>query len=179
MEKIIKVNPLRMSSIKKAINELTAYKRLLEEFPQKYTQAMMDTFKEFLMEEMPPSAMGMLKTIDVIDNGNHAEGIVVFDGHVEFIEFGTGIIGLNLHDGINDEWLNALPPPYNKGWNTGEYIIHARTSEWDLDYWRYRDESGNWVTTNGIPANPFMYRSVERLIGAHRRIRNEVLSGIR
>ncbi len=179
MEKIIKVNPLRHSSILKALKELETYKKLLEEFPAKYTQEMMKAFNEFLMEEAPPSGIGLLKSIDVIDDGNHAEGVVVFDGHVEFIEFGTGVIGLNLHEGINDEWLNALPPPYNKGWNTGEYIIHARHSVWDLDYWKYRDDNGNWVVTNGIPANPFMYRAVERLIGAHRRIRNEVLGGIR
>ena len=175
MEKIIKVNPLRMSSINKAIQELTAYRRLLEEFPKKYADAMTQAFQEFLAEEMPVSATGMLKSIDVIDYGDHAEGVAVFDGHVEFIEFGTGIIGLNLHNVINDEWLDRLPPPYNKGWNTGEYIIHARHDVWDLDYWRYRDSSGKWVTTNGIPANPFLYRTVEKLIGAHRRIRNEVL----
>lgn len=179
MERIIKVNPLRQSSIDAAIKELEEYKKLLEEFPKRFTQAMMDAFKEFLNEEAPASGISLLRNIEVLDYGDHAEGVVVFDGHVEFIEFGTGIIGLQLHEGINDEWLNSLPPPYNKGWNTGAYIVHTKHDVWDLDYWRYRDESGKWVITNGIPANPFMYRSVERLIGAHRRIRNEVLSGIR
>lgn len=179
MEKIIKVNPLRQSSIQKAIDELTEYKRLLANFPKEFTERMMDAFKEYLVEEAPQSGIALMKNIEVIDYGNHAEGVVVFDGHVEFIEFGTGIIGLQLHEGINDEWLNALPPPYNNYWNTGAYIVHAKHDVWDLDYWRYRDESGKWVTTNGVPANPFMYRAVERLIGAHRRIRNEVLSGIR
>lgn len=178
MERTIKVNPLRQSSIQKAISELEAYKRLLEEFPIKYTEAMMEAFKSILMEEAPSSAQGMIKSVYCENYGDHAEGVVVFDGHVEFIEFGTGIIGLNLHEGINDEWLNALPPPYNIYWNTGAYIVHDRKSPEDLDYWRYKDESGHWVITNGVPANPFMYRSVERLIGMHRKIRNEVLSGI-
>lgn len=177
MDKIIKVNPLRITSIQKAIDELTAYRKLLAEFPKKYTDAMMEALKQFLAEEAPPSGLSMMRSVYVIDNGNKAEGVVVFDGHVEFIEFGTGIIGLNLHEGINDEWLNALPPPYNIYWNTGTYIVHNKKSPTDLDYWKYKDESGKWVTTNGVPANPFMYRSVERLIGAHRRIRNEVLSG--
>lgn len=175
MDKTIKVNLLRTSSILKAIDELKAYKRLLEKFPKRYTDAMLKTLVEFLGEEAPISALGLMKSVYLIDNGKTAEGVVVFDGHVEFIEFGTGVIGLNLNDGINEEWLSALPPPYNIYWNTGAYIVHNTEG---LDYWKYKDESGKWVTTNGIPANPFMYRSVERLIGAHRRIRNEVLSGI-
>lgn len=176
MNKTIKVNPLRLSSIQKAIRELQAYKKLLEEFPIKYTNAMMEALTGFLAEEAPSSAFGLMKSVYVINNGSKAEGVVVFDGHVEFIEFGTGIIGLNLNEGINDEWLNALPPPYNIYWNTGAYIVHNNEG---LDYWKYKDSSGKWVTTNGIPANPFMYRAVERLIGVHRKIRNEVLSGIR
>lgn len=176
MNKTIKVNPLRVSSINKAIIELGAYKKLLIEFPKLYVDAMMEALQQFLQEEAPSSALGLMRNIYVTDLGDKAEGVVVFDGHVEFIEFGTGIIGLNLHYGINDEWLNALPSPYNIGWNTGTYIVHNTEG---LDYWRYKDESGKWVITNGIPANPFMYRSVERLIGEHRRIRNEVLSGLR
>lgn len=172
MRRVIKVNPFRESSIRKAIAQLEAYKKLLQEFPMNYTNAMMESLRTFLEEEAPPEGIALMKSIYVTDNGNKAEGVVVFDGHVEFIEFGTGIIGLNLHDGINDEWLNALPPPYNNYWNTGSFIVHGKEG---LDYWKYRNEQGQWVTTNGIPANPFMYRAVERLIEEHRKIRNEVL----
>ena len=172
MDKVIKVNPLRVSSIQEAIKKLETYKKILKEFPMKYTEAMMETFKELLLEEAPSSALGLMKSVYINDYGEHAEGVVVFDGHVQFIEFGTGIIGLNLHEGINDEWLNALPPPYNIYWNTGSYIVHNQEG---LDYWKYKGEDGKWHITNGIPANPFMYRAVERLIGAHRKIRNEVL----
>ena len=175
MEKIIKVNPFRLSSIQQAIAELEAFQKLLKEFPARYTEAMMNAFKEFLAEEAPAEGIALMKSIDIIDYGDHAEGVVVFDGHVEFIEFGTGIVGLNLHDGINMEWLSELPPPYNIGWNTGTYIIHTGNS----DFWYYRNESGKWVATSGIPANPFLYRTVDRLLQERRRIRNEVLSGIR
>lgn len=176
MEKVVKVNPLRVSSIDNAINELLEYKRLLIEFPKKFTEAMMDALKEFLLEEAPAEGIALMKSVEVIDYGDYTEGVVVFDGHVEFIEFGTGIVGLNAHEGINEEWLNSLPPPYNIGWNTGTYIIHTGDGR---DFWRYRTEDGKWAFTSGVPANPFMYRSVEKLIEAHKRIRNEVLSGIR
>ena len=172
MERKIKVNPLRQSSIEKAIADLKHYKELLEAFPLNYTNAMMEALSEILAEEAPNEGVRLLKNIYVNDLGDKAEGVVIFDGHVEFIEFGTGIIGLNLHDGINDEWLNALPPPYNVYWNTGTYIVHNQEG---LDYWRYQDRNGDWKITNGIPANPFMWRSVEKLIGMHRKIRNEVL----
>lgn len=175
MNRTITVNPYRKSSIDKAINSLRAYRQLLVDFPKNYTEAMMNALKEFIAEEAPSSALGLMKSVYVINEDNHSQGVVVFDGHVEFIEFGTGIIGLNLHEGINDEWLNNLPPPYNIYWNTGAYIVHEKHSPYDLDYWRYKGEDGRWHITNGIPANPFMYRSVEKLIEAHRRIRNEVL----
>lgn len=175
MDRIIKVNPLRESSIKKAIADLEHYKKLLEEFPINYTNAMMQNLTEIMAEEAPNEAVRMLKNIYVNDYGDKAEGVVVFDGRVEFIEFGTGEIGLQLHDGINDEWLNALPPPYNNYWNTGSFIVHNKKSEWDLDYWWYKGNDGKYHKTSGIPANPFMWRSVERLIGMHKKIRNEVL----
>lgn len=179
MNKTIRVNPLRASSIEKAIRQLEEYRKALEEFPKKYTEAMIEELKTIIAEEAPNSAIGMMKSVYVNNLGDKAEGVIVFDGHVEFIEFGTGIVGLNLHEGINDEWLNALPPPYNIYWNTGTFIVHDKKSPDDLDYWKYRNSEGKWVTTNGIPANPFLYRSVERLIGMHIRLRNEVLGGIR
>lgn len=174
MEKIIKVNPLRLSSIQKAIDELNAYRKLLEEFPKRYTEEMIKALTQFIQEEAPMEGIALMKSVDVVDYGDHAEGVIVFDGHVEFIEFGTGIVGLNAHEGINDEWLDSLPPPYNVGWNTGTYIIHTGDGR---DFWRYRTEDGGWAFTSGVPANPFLCRSVERLIEAHKRIRNEVLGG--
>ena len=172
MDRTIKVNPLRESTIRKAIADLEHYRKLLIEFPKNYVDAMMMALQEILAEEAPNEGIRLLQNIYVNDFGDRAEGVVVFDGHVEFIEFGTGIIGLNLNEGINDEWLNALPPPYNIYWNTGTYIVHDQEG---LDYWRYQDDEGKWRITNGIPANPFMWRSVEKLIGMHRKIRNEVL----
>ena len=176
MAKIIKVNPLRVSSIESAIKELEDYRKMLEEFPKRYTEELIKALSQFIAVEAPFEALALMKQIDVINFGNRAEGVIVFDGHVEFIEFGTGEVGLTLHNGINEEWLTALPPPYNTGWNTGSYIVHNKGHN-GMDYWKYRDENGNWVTTSGIPANPFLYRSVERLIEAHKRIRKEVLGG--
>ena len=75
MDKVIKVNPLRVSSIQEAIKKLETYKKILKEFPMKYTEAMMETFKELLLEEAPSSALGKCYNRKLRQNRNMARSI--------------------------------------------------------------------------------------------------------
>lgn len=167
MDRTIKVNPYSASSIDKAIDYLKRYKKAMTEFAMEYPAIVLDVLDTLLTTNAPASVNGEWTILDVSMNGNHAEGFVVFNGAVQFIEFGTGIIGEMNHGGINPEWLEKLPPPYNVGYNTGKKIIHVNKG---LDYWWYHDGT-KFVMTSGVPADPFIYRSVQQVLQAHKQLK--------
>lgn len=167
---VINVDPLKQSSIKKAIKELQEYKKLLKEFPNKYVRALSDYLYNTLNEEAPQMFDHWILNIDEADG--KATGIFIFDGICQFVEFGTGVVGMNAHGGINDEWLTKLPPPYNRGWNTGTEIRNKENPE--MSYWIY-GKNGNVWRTQGQQANPFIWRSVQELLEARANIANNLL----
>ena len=170
----IKVNPLRQSSIQAAIDELNAYKEMLKRFPSEYTKALSEYFAQTLGEEAPKMAQHWIFNVSELEG--KATGIFIFDGLCQFIEFGSGYIGLIQHEGINEEWLSKLPPPYNQGYNVGTGYIRNRDNP-PASYWVYKKD-GEYVTTQGQPADPFIYRSVEKLLEARASIARQVFSGM-
>lgn len=168
---MIKVNPYKVSSIDKAIAYLKHYKKVMTEFAHEYPAIVLDVLDTLLTTNAPPEVNGEWTIVDVKIEGNHAEGFIVFNGNVQFIEFGTGIIGEMNHNGINDEWLSKLPPPYNVGYNTGKKIVHVNKG---LDYWWYHDGS-QFVMTHGVPANPFIYKSVQNIYELHHQLKDAFL----
>ena len=172
----IHVNPLRVSSIYKAQKELEAYRDMLKKFPEDYTKALTEFLVETLHEEAPK--MDKYFIWDIRDLGDKYEGVIIFDGVVQFVEFGTGLIGEQNHGGINTEWLEKLPPPYNEGYQSRAGQVGHRTDEDGNDYWVY-EKDGRFWSTYGQKANPFIYRSVERLIEARKEIAQLVLEGMK
>lgn len=175
--KVIKVNPLNVGSIEKAIQELEHYRKALQEFAVEYPKAVLSKLNECIGFNAPLSASGLWEITDITVSGNHAEGCVIFDGKVEFIEFGTGIVGELNHGGINEEWLTKLPSPYNIGYNTGSKIVHIANSDDKpfgyYDYWWYFQD-GKFIKTSGIKADPFIYRSVRQILDEHNQIKDSV-----
>lgn len=167
----IKVNPLSLNSIETAIADLKAYKEKLKSFPAKYTRALSEYFQQTLCTEAPNLQNHWI--FDVRESEGKATGIFIFEGFIQFIEFGSGYIGLINHDGINDDWLSKLPPPYNKGYNVGTYYIRNKDNP-PLSYWVY-NKNGKYYKTQGQPANPFIYRSVQELLDARERIAKQVM----
>lgn len=164
----IKVNPYKASSISKAIKELQDFKKVLTQFPKPYTEALAQRFDEILNEQCPAEAKGMW-VYKIVDTDRGAVGIFEFNGNVEFIEFGTGIVGKEKHSGINEEWLPNLPPPYT-GYESGHYIDPVTHMWWYID-------NGKRVGTKGQEADPFMYRSVNQLLEEAVDIAKKVLRG--
>ena len=162
----IKVNPYRSSSIQKAIDKLKALKQVYSVAPTEFIEAITERFNEILNEQAPTDASGMW-TYDYEEKDNGKTGVFHFQGEVEFIEFGTGIVGKENHDGANMEWAEKLPPPYT-GYESGHYI-NPITHEWH--YW----SNGRWVTTKGREADPFIYRSVQQLLEESGEIAQRVL----
>lgn len=171
----IYVNPLNMKSVDDARYKLMAYKESLAEFPNLYMREVNRKLNEILDGQAPPYAKGMWSSYVQVGVGGFggdefgeasgvgASAIFLFDGKVEFIEFGTGIVGEKNHEGINTEWLEHLPPPY-LAYNAGPMIHHFEDS--NQDYWVYFDENGKHVT-HGQPADPFIYRSVNEFISQY------------
>ena len=168
--KTINVNPLSLSSINKAIKELEAYEQMLKEFPSKYTRALSEYLNQTLGMEAPHMTNHWILDFEEFDD--KVSGIFIFDGMVQFIEFGTGYIGLSLHEGINPDWLSKLPPPYNVGYNTGTMIRNKQDPE--NSYWVFQKD-GQYYTTHGQKADPFIYRSVQQLLDARASIARQVL----
>ena len=100
----IKVNPLNTKSIQNAITELENYKAMLKRFPTEYTRALSEYFAQTLNTEAPNMSAHWI--MDINESEDKCTGIFMFDGLVQFIEFGSGYIGMIKHDGINEEWLS-------------------------------------------------------------------------
>ena len=160
--KSITVNVLNQKSIQKALGELIAYREKLKNLPDLILKAAAERLDEIIGEQAPAGMAGRWKPPEYdADSGGW---VIVLDGVAEFFEFGTGIVGRNDHSGINDEWLDNLPPPYNDDWNSGPKIHRTPDDNYDDpdSYWIYKDDSGVH-RTKGRPADPFLYRSVEQL----------------
>lgn len=166
---VIEVNPFKTSSINKAIKDLREYKQRLLQFPHLFIEAVAIRFDEILREEAP--RQDLWERGEVEDTGTGARVVFSFQYKTQFIEFGTGIVGSQNHEGANMEWAEKLPPPYT-GYESG-VTINPITHEWR--YW----DGHRWIVTTGVPANPFMYRSVTRLIEECAEIANKVLGNIK
>lgn len=70
------------------------------------------------------------------------EGVVYTDNdHAHYVEFGTGSVGAESdHSSVSPN----VPLVYS-----------------GKKYWRYQDDSGNWHTTSGQPAKPFLYPALK------------------
>lgn len=163
------VNPLSGKSINDTLIKLQNYKESLQRFPELFAKAIEEKLNEILEGQAPPMGQG-LWTSYVSVGEDKSSAIFSFEGNVEFIEFGTGIVGKHNHDGINTDWLSKLPPPYTE-YNRGPCIVHFPDE--NMDYWVYRDEQG-MHRTQGIPADPFIYRSVQELMRQHAEIARDV-----
>lgn len=155
MSTTINVNPLKTSSIDEAIKKLKAIKNAYNELSSAYIDALCERFNEILNEQAPEEAKGKWE-YRAEDSENGKMGVFHFQGDVEFIEFGTGIVGKENHDGANMEWAEKLPPPYT-GYESGHFI-NPITHEWR--FWK----NGKWIVTTGREADPFIYRSVQQLL---------------
>ena len=179
------VNPLSRKSIDNTLLKLKNYKESLKSFPKAYADAIEQKLNEILDGQAPPMAKGLWSSYVVVKDGGgfggdsefgesgggvRAEAIFTFEGRVEFIEFGTGVVGKKYHDGINTDWLSKLPGPYTE-YNMGPTIVHF--ADEDMDYWVYKDEQGIH-RTHGIAADPFIYRSVKELMRMHAELARDV-----
>lgn len=87
---------------------------------------------------------------------NGQRGVIIAGGAAVWIEFGTGV-HYNGAAGSSPHPLGTtVQPPHLIG-------TYGAGHGADPDGWLYRDESGEWHKTKGIPANMFFYETVKQL----------------
>ena len=145
---IIKLK-LNTESLNRALKELKAYQKKVEQAPQKLI--------EHLTEQGVEIAKMNVQDMNAYDSGElynsiHAEssgnvGYVIADAaHAAFVCFGTGIEGAN----------NPHPNIAIAGW---KYDVNEHG---ELGWWYIgRDGRAHW--TKGMPSRPYMYNTAQQL----------------
>lgn len=92
--------------------------------------------------ENAPVDTGMLKEsihMRVEDNDREVNGVVYTNNeYATYVEYGTGQVAVGTYPDMTKSLTYSNKP-----------------------YWKYQDKKGNWHTTSGHEANPFMYNAVQ------------------
>ena len=93
-------------------------------------------------KELAPSDIGALASsihMRVEDHKDSVDGVVYTNNeYALYVEYGTGQVANGTYPDITKNLTYSNKP-----------------------YWRYQDKKGNWHTTSGHEANPFMYNAVQ------------------
>lgn len=123
------------------INNLDLYKAMMSSVSLMYQTASDELSSGF------KHSNGDLKNklnYDVRETGNEIIGeLSNSSDHAIFVEFGTGSVGNGTY-------------PYSSS-ETGINLTYS-----DKPYWRYQDKDGNWHTTKGMVAHPFMFPAYKK-----------------
>ena len=127
----------------KSINDLDLYKSMMASVSLMYQTASDELSTGF--KHSKGDLKNKLNPPVVRYNGN---GEIVGElsnssDHAIFVEFGTGSVGNGTY-------------PYSAS-ETGINLTYS-----DKPYWRYQDADGNWHTTKGMKAHPFMYPAYKK-----------------
>lgn len=157
---------LSLDSINDAKKKVEKYRRELDTNCKALVQHLVN---EGLIkaQELVPVDTGVAQSsiIGYVDEDT-GSGIIRAGGYCSFIEFRTGVVGLNSPH-PSPEYLAAMQWAYA----SGKTIFTTKDGKTG---WFYPTKDGGWRFTQGIPSRPFMYETVQYLKAEYKRIRNEV-----
>lgn len=90
--------------------------------------------------------------------------IKVGTDHALYVEFGTGIRGLE-HQHPSEEWLDEAKWDYNS--MVSDHIFLMSDGE---PGWIYKDDTGRFRATHGRPASHYFYDTIQAVMDEARRI---------
>lgn len=167
---IVRLDP---KSVAKAIKELNAYKKEIEEKTKLLVQRLID--------EGATVARVKIQSMGAIDNGDLLAGVDgyfspllnagfvrVSSDHVAFVEFGTGVVGQQSPH-RNGEYLSKA----SWGYATGQKIFTTKDGKVG---WIYPTDDGGFRFTEGMESRPFMYETALELQRVFPRMALEVFS---
>lgn len=146
---------LSVEGIDKLIADLTEYKKSLGEKCNEIVRQLEEMGVE-RAKALCPVDTGEAKDsiVGYMDEESHTAAIIA-GSHCIYIEFGTGVVGGGSPH-PSPEWLAFMKWAYGSG-GTIFTTKDGRTG------WYYPADDGTWKFTEGMPARPFMYETVQYL----------------
>ena len=174
MSRTITVNVFDTASIQRAIRDLEAYKKWLNEKAEELKQRVAyliatnsrEIFNNAVADDLINEA-AIIGNVDVTVEHNGNITLVIANGEdAVFMEFGAGVY----HNGS----VGSSPNPLgvNLGFTIGSYGLGNGAK----NVWGFRDENGELHLTHGIPASMPMYRSMMAVVDNIEQIAREVFS---
>lgn len=164
----IKVNPLDPDSIDDAIAEIEKYEKFVEQKSREFVELLTDLGVEIAKNKVPVrTGQAQSSIVGYVYDGN---GIIKAGGYCAYIEFGTGVRGLNSPH-PSPEYLAVMQWAYNSG-------ITIFTTKDGRTGWFYPvdDSRTQWRFTEGMPSRPFMFETALFLKQEAPRIAKEVFT---
>jgi hypothetical protein len=154
MAKEITFNPLSISDIQKATEELIEYKKELNE--------KIDIFVKKLAEKGVEMAKDKITSYQAIDTGELLDSITLKEGDIiksgscyyiytdceyaSFVEFGTGVLG-------EGTYIADFPDDISWDYASGTCVFTRKDGKTG---WYYPTKDGKYRFTQGYPSRPFM-----------------------
>lgn len=142
------------SSIDKAISQLNGYRDEIDKRVKKLIDMMVAHGEDYAINRIGyVDTGGSLASITGYRNGNR--GVIVAGGNAIWLEFGTGVY----YNGAAGSFPNPLGPSTPGVVGIGTYGEGYGSNP---NGWWYND-GGVWKHTKGIPAQMFMYSTIQEL----------------
>ena len=142
------------SSIDKAISQLNGYREEIDKRVKKLIDMMVAHGEDYAINRIGyVDTGGSLASISGYRNGNR--GVIVAGGNAIWLEFGTGVY----YNGSVGSFPNPLGPSTPGVVGIGQYGEGHGAQPYG---WWYND-GGEWKHTMGIPAQMFMYGTIQEL----------------
>lgn len=158
-------------SVEKAIKELQAYKKEVEQKARLLVQRLTDYGAEIARIKIVD--MGAVYSGELLSGVNgyfspllNAGFVKVTSDHVAFVEFGTGVVGQQSPH-TNGEYLSKA----SWGYATGQKIFTTKDGKVG---WIYPTDDGGFRFTEGMKSRPFMYQTALELQREFPRMAKEV-----
>lgn len=160
-------------SVEKAIKELQAYKKEVEQKARLLVQRL--TYYGAEIARIKIVDMGAVYSGELLSGVDgyfspllNAGFVKVTSDHVAFVEFGTGVVGQQSPH-TNGEYLSKA----SWGYATGQKIFTTKDGKVG---WIYPTDDGGFRFTEGMKSRPFMYQTALELQREFPRMAKEVFS---
>ena len=166
----IKLNPLDPGSIDEAIAKIEEYEEFVEQRAKELVRLLMELGVDKAVDLVPlDTGVAMTSIIGYMDVAT-GHGIIKAGGYCKYIEFGTGVKGLNSPH-PSEKYLAIMQWAYNSG-------ATIFTTKDGREGWYYPADDGTWKFTQGMPSRPFMYETAQYLKQEAARLAKEAFSNV-
>lgn len=154
---------LSADSIKRAVNELQAYKDGLSQKCDELSLGLAKTGKNAAMAAVPSDTAELANSIQYEHEGTGKYSLFTENEYAAFVEFGTGVVGEGTYPG-------DLP----NGWDYDTRRTPQAHDANDPTRWYYYDKNGKRRSTRGQEGSAFMLQAAETMRQQKNKLAREV-----